>query len=521
MNNRMKSQVTAKAKTAQSNHWFLKASLTFLVLLSMIIGASIQTIAATSSSAATASAPVRGAPDSFADLVDQLQPAVVNISTVIKVKNKKGFRVPRGGDWFDNELLDRFRDRYNAEPQEQRSLGSGFFISADGYVVTNNHVVKDASEITIRTVDGKEYAATVKGRDESVDLALLKVDSDEKFPFVKWGDSDAARVGEWVLAIGNPYGFGGTVTAGIISGKSRRLSGGQQGSYENYLQTDAPINRGNSGGPLFNMQGEVVGVNTVIISTTGGNIGIGFSIPAMDAKRIVGQLKEYGKVKRGWLGVSIRGVDKPLAEAMDLPEPNGAIISDVVENAPSEKAGLKVGDIIIGWDGRKVTEKDNLPRLVAQTPVGKKVKVDILRRDGDKFERKTLDVVTGLLKDDDKEVDVRIDEREKRFEERQTSVEGMLLVELNGEMRRRFRLGDETDGVLIAKVDRRSEAGKAGLRTGMVILKVQYKNVEEPSDVRNRIEELRDAGKKSIVLYVQTRDGGKVHLPLKLADDDE
>ncbi|WND02821.1 Do family serine endopeptidase [Temperatibacter marinus] len=506
MNNRYKQHAKAKAITIQKQqNWMVKLSLGFLLVISLIATAALQ-----------AQATVRGAPDSFADLVEKLQPAVVNISTVIKRKQTRNPRMPKGNDWLDNEMLERFKDRYfDSEPRESRSLGSGFIISADGYVVTNNHVVKDASEITIRMVDGKEYKAVIRGRAEEVDLALLKIESDEKFPFVKWGDSDSVRVGDWALAIGNPYGFGGTVTAGIISGKARRLSNTRESTYDNYLQTDAPINRGNSGGPLFNMNGDVVGVNTVIISTTGGNIGIGFSIPASDAQRVIGQLKEYGKTRRGWLGVSIRALDKDLAEAMGLDTVNGAVVSEVVKDAPSDKAGVKVEDIIVSWDGRKVTEKDNLPRLVAATPVGKTVKMEILRREGEEFKKMTLDVNTGELKSEEA-VDIVGQRDSEEDEETPTSVEGMQLAKLNGELKRRFRLGEGAEGVLILRVDPRSAARKAGLSAGMTILKVQFRDVELPSEVESRIEELREDDKKSIVLYVQTREGSKVMVPLKL-----
>src|SRR5689334_9599369 len=317
----------------------------------------------------------RSAPESFADLVDQVLPAVVNVSSTQKVQQNQQMQDL-------DEMFREFLDRREGQPDQQKprgntSLGSGFIIDPAGYIVTNNHVIEDAEEIMVLTHDNEELKATIVGRDEKTDLALLKVDAKHPLPAVKWGDSEAMRIGDWVMAIGNPFGLGGSVTAGIVSARQRDIN---SGPYDDYIQTDASINRGNSGGPMFNMDGEVVGINTAIYSPSGGSVGIGFAIPSNLAKPIIGQIKEFGKPKRGWLGVRIQTVSPELAEGLRLPQPKGALVASVTKDGPADKAGIKQGDVVLKFDGKEITQMRGLPRIVAETETGKTADVVIWRK---------------------------------------------------------------------------------------------------------------------------------------------
>ncbi|MEM9011436.1 MAG: Do family serine endopeptidase, partial [Pseudomonadota bacterium] len=328
-----------------------------------------------------APAPIQAQPiaNSFADLAEQLSPSVVNITTTQNVarSNRIDPIVPEGSPFEDffRDFLDR---RRNGRPRRSSALGSGFIISADGYIVTNNHVIEEADEIQIELFDGETLPAIVIGRDPQTDIAVLKVEPDEPLPFVQFGDSDAARVGDWVMAIGNPLGQGFSVSAGIISARGRSL----RGSYDDFIQTDAAINRGNSGGPLFNTNGEVIGVNTAILSPNGGSIGIGFAMSSTVVEPVVLQLREFGETRRGWLGVRIQPVDEDVAEALGLEEARGALVADVTTGGPAEEAGIQAGDVILVFDGRDVEEMRDLPRMVAETPIGTSVRV-VLFRDGE------------------------------------------------------------------------------------------------------------------------------------------
>ncbi|HCW68886.1 MAG TPA: serine protease, partial [Thalassospira lucentensis] len=323
----------------------------------------------------------RPAPDSFADLAERLLPSVVNIATSQMVADRQGpdFQFPPGSPFED--LFRDFMDRNGQggeqggpSPQKRRAtaLGSGFIISADGYIVTNNHVIDGADEISVRLHDGDTLDAKLIGRDPKTDVALLKVEPKEDLPFVKWGSSDDARIGDWAMAIGNPFGLGGTVTAGIVSARNRNIN---QGPYDDFIQTDASINRGNSGGPLFNLEGDVIGINSAIYSPSGGSVGIGFAIPSAIAQSVVDQLKEYGRTRRGWLGVHIQTVTDDIADSVGLDESTGAMVAGVSDEGPAKEAGIKQGDVILTFDGKEVESMRRLPRIVADTKIGKDVDV--------------------------------------------------------------------------------------------------------------------------------------------------
>lgn len=457
----------------------------------------------------------KSAPDSFADLVEELSPAVVNISTVqtIERSERGNRRIPEGVPFGD--FWEQFRDRFeeDEEPRTARSLGSGFIIDESGIVITNNHVIEEADEITVRLKDDEEYEATVIGRDSLSDIAVLQIkpNNGEKFPFVKLGDSDKDRIGDWVMAIGNPFGFGGSVSAGIISARGRALG---QADVE-YIQTDAPINRGNSGGPLFNMDGEVIGVNTAIVSPTGGNVGIGFSIPSNDVKRVAQELQEHGKVRRGWLGVGIQPMSKDHAEALGIDFVKGAIINRVEPDSPAEAGGVEVGDIIVSWDGKDVDGPNTLSRLVKRTMIDQPVNVVVIRGG----ERVTLRVTTGeFIQEGEEEGEDEGRDRDRDNEGSDNEyelVEGMELAPINDRLRRRYRIDGETDGVVVTRVARRSPAYRAGIRAGAVIMRVNQQRVETPVDVVEIVEAAREEGRERVLVLVNL-GGNSAHIPLRL-----
>ncbi|MFC3053392.1 Do family serine endopeptidase [Kordiimonas pumila] len=455
----------------------------------------------------------RPAPESFADLVEKLQPAVVNISTVQTIERSEGKRpeLPEGLPFGD--FWDQFRDRFEEdnEPRTARSLGSGFIIDPTGIVITNNHVVEEADEITVLLEDGEEYSATVLGRDSLSDVAVLKIEPKEKgqlFPAVKWGDSDVERIGDWVVAIGNPFGLGGTVSAGIVSARNRTINAGDI----EFIQTDAPINRGNSGGPLFNMKGEVIGVNTAIFSPTGGNVGIGFSIPSNDAARVTRELKEHGKVRRGWLGVGIQPMTKELAEAMGADITKGAIVTRVEPDSPAAKADIQEGDVIFRWDGKPVDDSTTLSRLVKRTDVDVSVDVQVLR----KGKTVTLKVKTGELKiEADASGKSTGKKSDDNMEDSHTLIEGMELAPLNDTIRRKYNIDAEVEGVAVTRVAQRSPAFHDGIRPGAVIVRVNQIAVSSPAEVAKLVEEARAEGRERILVLVYLR-GNSAHIPMKL-----
>ncbi len=443
------------------------------------------------------------APASFADLAERLSPAVVNISTTSMVaapeRSRGGPNLPENSPF--RELFPELFGENGPQQMPNRprqSLGSGFVVSADGFIVTNNHVIEGADEIKANFADGRSMTATLIGTDPKTDIALLKVDGETRnLPFVNFGDSDAIRVGDWVLAIGNPFGLGGSVSAGIISARNRDINAGP---YDDFLQTDAAINRGNSGGPLFDMDGDVVGVNTAIISPSGGSIGIGFSVPSAIVKSVVDQLQEFGSTRRGWLGVQIQEVTPDLAEGLGLEEARGALVASVVEDGPAQDGGLKNGDVILSFDGRKVSEMRDLPRMVAETKAGSKVPVEVWR----KGEKETVQVELGLLEEDAPVVNASA-ELPQGQQTPGAEALGMTLGAIDPQARQELGLADDVQGVLVRGVEEGSAAAEKGLREGDVIVEVAQEGVTSPEQALERIEQAREQGRKSVLMLVNSR----------------
>ena len=443
------------------------------------------------------------APESFANLVERLLPAVVNISTTQTVSNSGGVEMPQlpEGSPFE-EFFKEFFERNRPEQRQRKatSLGSGFIIDAAGYVITNNHVIQDSDEITVLLQDNTRLPATLVGRDPKTDLAVLKVDPGAiKLPIVDFGDSDASRVGDWIVAIGNPFGLGGTVTAGIISARGRDIN---SGPYDDFLQTDASINRGNSGGPMFNLDGKVIGINTAIYSPSGGSIGIGFAIPATTAKPVIDQLIKFGEVKRGWLGVHIQGVTEEIAESLGLNEATGALVASVMKDGPAEKSGIEAGDVVLEFNGRKVEDMRRLPRIVAETQVGVPVDV-VLWRDN---QRKTLKVVVGeLSKGEEQLASVTEGPAEQNISTIDTL--GLTLSEVTPRLREQFSLEAEANGVVVTAVAADGPAAEKGIRPGDVIVEVSQEEVSTVADVASKIKAARDSGRKSVLLLLEGQSG--------------
>ncbi|WP_082645183.1 DegQ family serine endoprotease [Shimia thalassica] len=437
-------------------------------------------------------------PESFADLAEKISPAVVNITTSTVVAGRTGPQgiVPEGSPFED--FFREFQDRQGEgdRPRRTSALGSGFVISEDGYVVTNNHVIDGADEILIEFFSGEELPAKLIGKDPNTDIALLKVESDKPLPYVSFGNSDTARVGDWVVAMGNPLGQGFSVSAGIVSARNRALSG----SYDDYIQTDAAINRGNSGGPLFNMDGEVVGVNTAILSPNGGSIGIGFSMTSNVVTKVVKQLKEFGETRRGWLGVRIQNVTEDMVEAVDgLDEASGAMVTDVPEG-PAKEAGLQAGDVITMFDGNEVKDVRGLVRQVGNTDVGKTVRVIVLR-DG---ATQTLKVTLGRRETAESAGPEAVPAEPETVEK---DVLGLTVTPLTEEMRSELGVAEGTEGLVVTKVDEASKAFEKGLRAGDVLTEASQQKLTSVDDLETRIAEAKEAGRKSLLLLV--RRGGE------------
>ena len=437
----------------------------------------------------------RSAPESFADLAEDISPSVVNITTTTTVAAPLGQMpgpvVPEGSPFEDffRDFMDRGGN--GQRPRRSQALGSGFVISEDGYIVTNNHVIAEADEIEIEFFSGEVLPAKLIGTDPKVDIALLKVESDKPLPFVKFGDSDIMRVGDWVMAMGNPLGQGFSVSAGIVSARNRALSG----TYDDYLQTDAAINRGNSGGPLFNMDGEVVGVNTAILSPNGGSIGIGFSMASNVVTRVVDQLKEFGETRRGWLGVRIQDVTDDVAEAMGLETAAGALVTDVPEG-PASVAGIKSGDVITSFDGVTVPDTRALVRQVGNTEVGKEVRVVVLR-DG---KTQTLKITLGRRETAEGAVPAVVETPEAPVEK---GVLGLTVTAMSPELREQLGLGGNAEGLVVKEVDETTEAFEKGLRAGDVITEAGQQKIASVEDLEARINDAKEAGRKSLLLLVR------------------
>lgn len=457
-------------------------------------------------------------PESLAPLAEQISPSVVNITTSTVIEGRTGPQgvVPEGSPFED--FFREFRDRNGQgdRPRRSSALGSGFVISEDGFIVTNNHVIEGADEILIEFFPGEDQpkeklVAKVIGTDPNTDIALLKVEADQPLKFVPFGDSDTARVGDWVIAMGNPLGQGFSVSAGIVSARERALSG----SYDDYIQTDAAINRGNSGGPLFNMDGEVVGVNTAILSPNGGSIGIGFSMASNVVTRVVDQLQEYGETRRGWLGVRIQDVTPDMVEAIEgLESAAGAMVTDVPDG-PAKDAGMASGDVILSFDGQDVEDTRGLVRQVGNSPVGKAVRVVVLRAG----KTETLKVVLGRREDAEGAVPAAAPAPEAEAEEpKDLELLGMTLSTLTDELREQLSVGSKINGLAVTDVEETSEAYEKGLRAGDVITEAGQQKVETLDALESRIEEVKEAGHKSLLLLVR-RAGDPRFVALRLDDE--
>ncbi|MCB1485559.1 MAG: Do family serine endopeptidase, partial [Hyphomicrobiaceae bacterium] len=458
----------------------------------------------------------------LAPLAKKLSDAVVNISTTQTVKGPQGVplpKVPKGSPF--EEFFDDFFNKKGGAPRVDRkvsSLGSGFVIDgAEGLIVTNNHVIDGADEIIVNFHDGSKLKVEkVVGKDTKSDIALLKVNPKKPLVDVKFGSSTKLEVGDWVLAIGNPFGLGGSVSVGIISAKSRDIN---SGPYDDYLQTDAAINKGNSGGPLFNMDGEVVGVNTAIISPTGGSIGIGFAVPSDTVTAVVDQLKQYGETRRGWLGVKIQTVTEDIAETLGVPDSSGALVSAVTPGSPAAKGGLETGDVIMKFDGKDVTTMRGLPKIVAQTPIGKAVDVEVLRKGA----TKTVQITVGLLEEESAAggSDDDSDKGDKAEPPAVSEIIGLKLVPLTDEIRRKYGLDEKTTGAVIDDIDPDSPASQKGLKPGDVIVEAGQIPVANPDDVVKSVDKVKKSGRKAVLLRVEDGKGDLrfVAIPLDTKQD--
>lgn len=454
----------------------------------------------------------RAAPESFADLAANVSDAVVNISASQAAPERSAGSglppsLPRGTP-FDDLFEEFFKrrgqgpDSEGSRPQRRsNSLGSGFVIDAAGVVVTNNHVIADANEITVIFNDGQRLKAEVVGRDSKVDLAVLRVKPEKPLKAVKFGDSRAVRVGDWVMAVGNPFGLGGTVTVGILSARNRNIN---SGPYDDYLQTDASINKGNSGGPLFNMDGDVVGVNTAILSPSGGSVGIGFASPSSVVQPVVEQLLKYGETRRGWLGVRIQQVDDQIAESLGLGRARGALVAGVDDKGPAKPAGVKPGDVIVRFDGKDVKRSTDLPRIVASTPVGKEVDVSVIR----KGKEERLKVTLGRLEDGERMAALTSggDDAKPAPSAVQKAL-GMEFSSLTADLRRQFSIKDDLKGVVVTNVDATSPASEKRVKPGDLIVEINQQPVSQPADVAARMKAAKEQGRKSALFLISNAQG--------------
>jgi serine protease Do len=454
-------------------------------------------------------------PEGIADVAEKVIDAVVNISTSQTIEAKGGAegrgtmpQLPPGSP-FEEFFDDFFKNRHGGpggpkggdlQPHKTNSLGSGFIVDTSGIVVTNNHVIADADEISIIMNDGSKFKAELVGVDKKTDLAVLKFKPTKPLVAVKFGDSDKLRLGEWVIAIGNPFSLGGTVTAGIVSARNRDIN---SGPYDSYIQTDAAINRGNSGGPLFNLDGEVIGVNTLIISPSGGSIGIGFAVPSKTVAGVVDQLRQFGELRRGWLGVRIQQVTDEIAESLNIKPARGALIAGVDDKGPAKPAGIEPGDVVVTFDGKEIKEPKDLSRVVADTAVGKEVDVVIIRKGAEQ----NLKVTLGRLDDGDKAAPAAAKTQEPAEKPVTQKALGLDLASLSKDLRSRYKIKDSVKGVIITSVDTASDAADKRLSAGEVIVEVAQEAVSSAADVKKRVDQLKKDGKKSILLLVSNADG--------------
>ncbi len=454
-------------------------------------------------------------PESLADLADAVSDSVVNISATQTIDERHAGNAPELGpgtpfdDLFE-EFFRRHQQGGGERPDQKRherksnSLGSGFIIDPAGIVITNNHVIADANEVTVILNDGQKLKADIVGKDEKVDVAVLRVKPEKPLKAVKFGDSDRMRVGDWVVAVGNPFGLGGTVTAGIISARHRDIA---SGPYDNYFQTDAAINKGNSGGPLFNMAGEVIGVNTAILSPSGGSIGIGFATPAATVIPVVDQLQKFGETRRGWLGVRIQNIDDTIAESLNLGNLRGALVAHTDDKGPAKAAGIKAGDVIIKFDGTEIKESRDLPKIVASAPVGKEVEIVVMR--AGKPMTKTIKL--GRLEENESQASIGGKRGESETKLPAGAVEralGMEFSSLSEELRQRYAIKSTVaSGVVITNVDPDSSAAEKRVQPGDVLMEINQEPVKEPADIGKKLDALKKSGKKSALLLVANGQG--------------
>ena len=462
---------------------------TFFLIFVLTLGPQLKSIA-------------QSTPSSFADLAEKLMPSVVNISTTTVITTQSNpfpFEFPPGSPFED-----MFKEFGTPQERQSSALGSGFIIDEEGIVVTNNHVIQDAKDIIIRVNGNKEYKAKVLGADPLSDIAVLKLETNEKFIPVKFGDSDKARIGDWVIAIGNPFGLGGTVTSGIISARNRSIG---LSRYEDYIQTDASINQGNSGGPLFDMNGDVIGINTAILGRN-GSIGIGFSIPSNSAKLVIDQLIEFGETKRGWLGVRIQDVTKEIADIEKLDKPRGALVASVAENSPSDKAGVKAGDIILEFNGEKIDEMKQLPIIVARTEVGKKVEVKIWRN-----KKEIVKIITlGRLETSE---DFKVAEQKEKPEEIEIKELKIKVREITKEDIKSRNLPNQTSGLVITKIETKSPLANS-IEVNSVILEAQKKKIRKVNDLTQIVKQVLNSSQKTILLVIYNTENQRRYIGIKL-----
>lgn len=454
------------------------------------------------------------APASFADLAEKLSPAVVNISSTQKIEDAQDFpelpQFPQGSP-FEDFFEDFMERRGRGAPSEPASsLGSGFIIDAEnGYIITNNHVIKDADEVRVTLHDDETLEAEVIGHDEKTDIAVLKVKTDKTLVAVNFGDSDVMRVGDWIVAIGNPFGLGGTVTAGIVSARQRDINAGP---YDDFIQTDASINRGNSGGPMFNLNGEVIGINTAIFSPSGGSVGIGFAIPSALAEPVIKQIIEFGRTRRGWLGVRIQQVTDEIAESLGLRGTSGALVASVTEDSPADKAKLKAGDVILKFHGQDVETMKQLPRIVAETPIDEKVEL-VYWRNGRTHKTK---VMVGELEKAEENGLLESSEPDSSAPAGQKIDDiGMRLDELTDNLRSEYEISNDIEGVIITEVDPESEAADKGLADGDIIVEINQQEVRDAKKVESIVKKAKKNGRASVLLLIN-RDGDVRFVALRL-----
>ncbi|MBO0903088.1 Do family serine endopeptidase [Jiella sonneratiae] len=474
----------------------------------------VGTTAGEGGDSAAASRPTRYGPVSVADLADKLLDAVVNVSTSQGVdqpgRGIPPLQAPEGSplqDFFDDLL----RDKTGPGERSVQSLGSGFVIDPSGIIITNNHVIGDADTITVNFPNGDQFDAELLGKDAKTDIAVLKVDAGKPLPFVNFGDSEDLRIGDWVMAIGNPFGLGGSVSIGIVSARGRNINAGP---YDNFIQTDAAINRGNSGGPLFDMFGNVVGINTAIISPTGGSIGIGFSIPSNLAVNVIDQLREYGETRRGWLGIRLQALNEDIAKGLGVDQHQGAVVMGIVPGGPSDNGSLKVGDVIVSFDGRKVEGSNDLPRMVAETKVGKSVRIGILRKGSvsEPAKPETVEITLGRLEDGEKMM--AEDETQKPPEGAKPAPDaaavealGMTLGDVDDAARQKFGLADDASGAVVTAVKPNSAAAEKGVEAGMLITEVAQEQVASADEVKEKIGKLKEEGRRNALLLLTATNG--------------